>query len=44
MGFITGEPGDLVGMAGTAVGDLFVFGDIRDAVREGCADGERRAG
>ena len=35
MGFITGEPGDLVGMAGTAVGDLFVFGDIRDAVREG---------
>ena len=24
-----------VGLAGTAVGDLFVFGDIRDAVREG---------
>jgi len=34
-GFITGEPDDLVGFAGTAVGDLFVFGDIRDAVREG---------
>jgi hypothetical protein len=34
-GFITGEPGDLAGLAGTAVGDLFVFGDIRDAVREG---------
>jgi hypothetical protein len=24
-----------VGLAGTALGDLFVFGDIRDAVREG---------
>ena len=34
-GFITGEPKDMVGLAGTAVGDLFVFGDIRDAVREG---------
>jgi hypothetical protein len=34
-GFITGEPEDLSGLAGTAVGDLFVFGDIRDAVREG---------
>ncbi len=34
-GFITGEPEDLAGLAGTAVGDLFVFGDIRDAVREG---------
>ena len=34
-GFVTGEPDDLVGLAGTAVGDLFVFGDIRDAVREG---------
>jgi hypothetical protein len=34
-GFLTGEPGDMVGLAGTAVGDLFVFGDIRDAVREG---------
>jgi hypothetical protein len=34
-GLITGEPDDLVSLAGTAVGDLFVFGDIRDAVREG---------
>src|SRR5262249_47879496 len=34
-GLITGEPSDMVGLAGTAVGDLFVFGDIRDAVREG---------
>ena len=34
-GLVTGEPDDLVGFAGTALGDLFVFGDIRDAVREG---------
>jgi hypothetical protein len=34
-GLIVGEPGDLVGLAGTALGDLFVFGDIRDAIREG---------
>lgn len=34
-GFITGEPDDVVGLAGTALGDLFVFGDVRDAVREG---------
>jgi hypothetical protein len=34
-GLVTGEPDDLVGLAGTAVGDLFVFGDIRDAAREG---------
>ena len=34
-GLVTGEPDDLVGLAGTAVGDLFVIGDIRDAVREG---------
>jgi hypothetical protein len=34
-GFVTGEPDDMVGLAGTAVGDLFVFGDIRDALREG---------
>jgi len=34
-GFITGQPDDLAGLAGTAVGDLFVFGDIRDALREG---------
>jgi hypothetical protein len=34
-GFVTGEPEDGAGLAGTAMGDLFVFGDIRDAVREG---------
>jgi hypothetical protein len=34
-GLVTGEPDDMVGLAGTAVGDLFVFGDIRDAIREG---------
>src|SRR5262249_10471484 len=34
-GLITGEPSDMVGLAGTALGDLFVFGDVRDAVREG---------
>jgi hypothetical protein len=34
-GLITGEPTDMAGLAGTAVGDLFVFGDIRDAIREG---------
>lgn len=34
-GFISGEPDDMVSLAGTALGDLFVFGDIRDAVREG---------
>jgi hypothetical protein len=35
MGFATGEPNDGAGLAGTATGDLFGFGDIRDAVREG---------
>jgi hypothetical protein len=34
-GFITGEPQDLSGFAGAATGDLLVFGDIRDIVREG---------
>ncbi|MFA6264656.1 MAG: hypothetical protein WC670_02940 [Pseudolabrys sp.] len=34
-GLVTGEPDDMAGLAGTALGDLFVFGDIRDAVREG---------
>jgi hypothetical protein len=34
-GLLTGEPDDLASLAGTAAGDLFVFGDIRDAVREG---------
>ena len=42
-GLVTGEPDDMVGLAGTALGDLFVFGDIRDAVREGVryAKGEK---
>jgi|SRR5215475_317988 len=34
-GFVGGEPDDLASLAGTATGDLFVFGDARDAVREG---------
>ncbi len=34
-GLWTGEPTDLTSLAGAAFGDLFVFGDIRDAAREG---------
>ena len=34
-GLFTGQPTDMVGLAGTAVGDLSVYGDIRDAAREG---------
>jgi hypothetical protein len=34
-GLVTGEPKDAAGLAGTFTGDLFVLGDIRDAVREG---------
>jgi hypothetical protein len=34
-GFVTGEPDDMPALAGTALGDLFVFGDIRDVLREG---------
>ena len=34
-GLITGEPSDGAALAGTALGDLFVFGDIRDLTREG---------
>lgn len=34
-GFVTGNADDLGSLSGTVVGDLFVFGDIRDAVREG---------
>jgi hypothetical protein len=34
-GLWTGEPVDVASLAGTAFGDLFVFGDIRDATREG---------
>jgi hypothetical protein len=35
LGLVTGEPDDAAGLAGTALGDLFVIGDIRDAAREG---------
>ncbi|MDO8878733.1 MAG: hypothetical protein Q8M24_05570 [Pseudolabrys sp.] len=35
LGLVTGEPNDIAGFAGTTLGDLFVFGDIRDAVHEG---------
>ncbi|MFG1382672.1 hypothetical protein [Xanthobacter versatilis] len=35
LGFITGEPRDLAGLAGAATSDLMVWGDIRDAGREG---------
>jgi len=34
-GLVTGDPKDVAGLAGSALGDLFVFGDVRDAVREG---------
>ncbi|UGV27312.1 hypothetical protein E0H22_17445 [Rhodopseudomonas boonkerdii] len=34
-GFVTGNADDLATLSGTVAGDLFVFGDIRDAVREG---------
>jgi hypothetical protein len=34
-GLIVGEPDDLASLAGTVTGDLFVFGDARDALREG---------
>jgi hypothetical protein len=34
-GLVTGEPRDMASFAGTTLGDLFVFGDVRDALREG---------
>jgi len=34
-GFITGKPEDVASAAGMLTGDLFVFGDVRDVVREG---------
>jgi hypothetical protein len=34
-GFITGNADDFASLSGTIAGDLFVFGDIRDVVREG---------
>jgi hypothetical protein len=34
-GLVTGNADDFAGLSGTVAGDLFVFGDIRDVVREG---------
>ena len=34
-GLVMGEADSLVGLAGTTISDLFVIGDVRDAVREG---------
>jgi hypothetical protein len=34
-GLVTGEADDLASLSGTVTGDLFVFGDIRDVMREG---------
>ena len=34
-GLVTGEADDVASLSGTMAGDLFVFGDIRDVVREG---------
>src|SRR3974377_969547 len=34
-GLVTGNADDAATLSGPAAGDLFVFGDIRDAVREG---------
>lgn len=34
-GFVTGNADDVGSLSGTVAGDLFVFGDIRDVVREG---------
>ncbi|BAT60141.1 hypothetical protein GJW-30_1_02677 [Variibacter gotjawalensis] len=33
-GFVAGQPDDLAGLAGTVTGDLLIYGDIRDIVRE----------
>lgn len=34
-GFVTGAPTDAASLAGAAAGDLVIFGDVRDALREG---------
>jgi hypothetical protein len=34
-GLVTGNADDVASLSGTVAGDLFVWGDIRDAVREG---------
>src|SRR5258708_24174113 len=43
-GLVVGEAADISGLAGTAVGDLFVLGDVRDALREGTRLAARRDG
>lgn len=35
VGLVTGNADDVASLSGTVAGDLFVFGDIRDIVREG---------
>jgi len=35
VGLVTGNADDVASLSGTVAGDLFVFGDIRDVVREG---------
>jgi hypothetical protein len=34
-GLVTGDADDVASLSGTVAGDLFVFGDVRDIVREG---------
>jgi hypothetical protein len=34
-GVVAGDPDDMAGIVGTAVGDVLVIGDVRDAAREG---------
>ena len=43
-GFVTGKPEDVASAAGMLTGDLFVFGDLRDVVREGWNGLARRSG
>jgi hypothetical protein len=33
-GFVVGKPDDIASLAGTLAGDLFIYGDLRDFVRE----------
>ena len=35
IGLVTGNADDVASLSGTVAGDLFVFGDIRDIIREG---------
>jgi hypothetical protein len=34
-GLVTGQANDVASLSGTVTGDLFVFGDVRDVLREG---------